>query len=79
MVWRAIAQISYGETASYREIAARIGRPGAYRAVGAACRKNPLLIFVPCHRVIGANGDPTGYAGGLRAKQLLLELEGKHV
>lgn len=79
MVWRAIAQIPYGETASYREIAARIGRPGAYRAVGAACRKNPLLIFVPCHRVIGANGDPTGYAGGLRAKQLLLELEGKHV
>lgn len=78
-VWREIQRIPYGETASYRALARSIGRPTAARAAGMACRKNPLLIFIPCHRVIGADGSLTGYAGGLETKKFLLELEGKHV
>lgn len=75
-VWNALGGIAYGYTKSYGEIAALIGRPGASRAVGRACRRNPLLVFVPCHRVIGAGGKLTGYAAGLEAKKKLLALEG---
>ena len=75
-VWRALGEIPYGETATYAEIAGRIGNPSACRAVGMANNRNPLPIFVPCHRVIGADGSLTGYAGGLDAKRALLELEG---
>lgn len=74
-VWRALAEIPYGETRSYGEIAARIGRPSAARAVGAANGRNPISILVPCHRVIGASGALTGYAGGLDRKRALLDLE----
>ena len=74
-VWRALAAIPYGTTTTYAEIARRIGNPSAVRAVGAANGKNPLSIVVPCHRVIGADGTLTGYAGGLAAKRRLLELE----
>ena len=74
-VWRALVEIPYGETASYAEIAARIGRPEAVRAVGAANGANPLPIVVPCHRVIGADGSLTGYGGGLDLKASLLALE----
>jgi methylated-DNA-[protein]-cysteine S-methyltransferase len=75
-VWRTLATIPYGETISYTELAARVGRPAAVRAVGAANGRNPLPIVLPCHRVIGANGSLTGFGGGLPAKRFLLELEG---
>jgi len=75
-VWQALRRIPYGRTWSYAELAQRIGRPRAMRAVGAANGANPLPIVVPCHRVIGADGSLTGFGGGLPAKQLLLELEG---
>lgn len=74
-VWRALLQISYGETRTYGEMAAAIGSPKATRAVGMACHVNPLCIVVPCHRVIGSNGRLTGYAEGLAMKQKLLDLE----
>ena len=75
-VWEQLATIGYGETASYGEIAGRLGMTNAAsRAVGLANGRNPIPIVVPCHRVIGANGTLTGYAGGLERKQLLLELE----
>jgi methylated-DNA-[protein]-cysteine S-methyltransferase len=74
-VWEALRAIPYGETASYRELAEAIGRPGASRAVGAANGRNPIAVIVPCHRVIGADGTLTGYAGGLDRKRILLELE----
>jgi methylated-DNA-[protein]-cysteine S-methyltransferase len=74
-VWRALLQIPYGETISYGELARRIGRPKAQRAVGAANGSNPLPIIVPCHRVIGSNGSLTGYGGGLDIKRQLLEIE----
>jgi methylated-DNA-[protein]-cysteine S-methyltransferase len=74
--WRALVDIPYGETASYAEIARRVGRPAASRAVGAANGANPLPIVVPCHRVIGADGSLTGFGGGLPIKRALLELEG---
>jgi O-6-methylguanine DNA methyltransferase len=67
--------IPYGVTISYGELAARIGQPKAFRAVGLANGRNPLSIIVPCHRVIGANGTLTGYGGGMDRKRLLLELE----
>ena len=75
LAWTALASIPYGETASYAQQATRIGRPTATRAVGAANGRNPVSIILPCHRVIGANGSLTGYAGGLAAKRLLLDLE----
>jgi len=75
-VWRELASIARGETISYAELARRVGRAGAARAVGAANGRNPLPIFLPCHRVIGADGSLTGYAGGLAKKRWLLELEG---
>ncbi len=74
-VWRALRQIPYGETESYGKLAERIGRPGHARAVGAANGRNPIAVVVPCHRVIGADGSLTGYAGGLDRKRLLLDLE----
>jgi methylated-DNA-[protein]-cysteine S-methyltransferase len=74
-VWTALRGIPYGETASYGEIARRIGRPGAARAVGLANGANPLPIVVPCHRVIGQSGALTGFGGGLPTKRALLELE----
>lgn len=75
LVWEALREIPYGETRTYGEIARRIGHPGAARAVGQANNRNPLPIVVPCHRVIGASGTLTGYAGGLAVKERLLELE----
>ncbi len=74
-VWRALGTIGYGKTTSYGEIATRIGRPSAARAVGAANGQNPLCLFVPCHRVVGADGTLTGFAGGLERKRFLLALE----
>lgn len=76
-VWRALAAIPYGTTATYAEIARAIGRPLAVRAVGAANGRNPLSIIVPCHRVIGRDGTLTGYAGGIENKRFLLELESR--
>ena len=73
--WQALREIPYGETWSYGELARHIGRPTGSRAVGMANGRNPVSIVVPCHRVIGANGTLTGYAGGLERKQQLLELE----
>lgn len=74
-VWQALKEIPFGETRSYGEIAKRIGQPKASRAVGGANNKNPLPIFIPCHRVIGANGKLVGYAGGLEVKKTLLNVE----
>ncbi|WP_095168966.1 methylated-DNA--[protein]-cysteine S-methyltransferase [Pseudomonas sp. Irchel 3H3] len=76
-VWQALLTIPFGETRSYSQIAQQIGNPKAVRAVGAANGKNPISIVTPCHRVIGASGSLTGFAGGLEAKQYLLGLEGK--
>lgn len=75
-VLAALQEIPYGHTCSYREIAERIGRPKAVRAVGAANGRNPLPIVIPCHRVIGADGSLTGFGGGLAAKSWLLDHEG---
>ncbi|WP_312772678.1 methylated-DNA--[protein]-cysteine S-methyltransferase [Pseudomonas rhodesiae] len=74
-VWRALLTIPFGETRSYSQIAQQIGNPSAVRAVGAANGRNPISIIAPCHRVIGASGGLTGFAGGLEAKQYLLALE----
>lgn len=76
-VWEALRRIPFGRTASYGELAASIGSPNASRAVGAANGRNPLSIVVPCHRVIGASGKLTGFAGGLQVKAALLTLETK--
>lgn len=75
-VWAALCEIPYGRTITYAELARRIGRPRAVRAVGAANGRNPLPIVVPCHRVIGSDGTLTGYAGGLAVKEALLLHEG---
>jgi methylated-DNA-[protein]-cysteine S-methyltransferase len=74
-VWAGLAQIPYGETWSYAELAEHIGSPTAVRAVGLANGRNPVSIVVPCHRVVGSDGSLTGYGGGLARKQLLLDLE----
>ena len=74
-VWDALLQIPYGETRSYQDIAHAIGNPKAVRAVGNSNARNPIAIIIPCHRVIGANGKLTGYAGGLAYKRALLDLE----
>ncbi len=74
-VWRALRDIPYGETRTYGEIAAAAGNDKAARAVGMANNKNPLPVFIPCHRVIGAGGKLTGYAGGLKIKEILLGIE----
>ena len=75
-VWEALQDIPYGGTVSYGELADRLGKPGASRAVGLANGKNPVSIVVPCHRVIGASGGLTGYGGGLDRKRQLLAFEG---
>ncbi|HTA35830.1 MAG TPA: methylated-DNA--[protein]-cysteine S-methyltransferase [Solirubrobacteraceae bacterium] len=75
-VWTALAEIPYGETISYAELAASVERPHAFRAVGSANGANPIAIIVPCHRVITSGGSLGGYAGGLDAKRTLLALEG---
>ena len=74
-VWVALTEIPFGQTRTYGEIAARLGRPSAARAVGAANGRNPISIVVPCHRVIGSSGALTGYAGGVERKRWLLEHE----
>ncbi|MBI2851454.1 MAG: methylated-DNA--[protein]-cysteine S-methyltransferase [Chloroflexi bacterium] len=74
-VWRTARLISYGEMRSYLWIAERIGKPGAARAVGQALGKNPLLIIIPCHRVVASNGGLGGFSGGLQVKRRLLEME----
>ena len=74
-VWQMLLSIPFGETRTYRQIAEQIGRPSAFRAVGAANGKNPISIIAPCHRVIGSDGSLTGFAGGLDAKHFLLSLE----
>jgi len=74
-VWKALGDIPYGETRSYKDIATATGNPKACRAVGLANNRNPIWIIIPCHRVIGANGALIGYGGGLEMKQRLLDLE----
>jgi len=78
-VWKELLNIPYGETRTYKEIAFNIGNPKACRAVGGALNKNPVLIVVPCHRVIGSNGSLVGFGGGIELKARLLELERKTV
>ena len=75
-VWDELRRLPYGATVTYRELATRVGRPAAARAAGRANATNPLPVVVPCHRVVGADGSLTGYAGGIRFKQALLALEG---
>ncbi len=75
-VWEELRRIPYGATVSYGDLAARLGRPKAVRAVGQANHRNPLPILIPCHRVVGKDGSLTGYAGGLALKEALLKLEG---
>jgi len=75
-VWTALLEIPFGETRSYGQLAAHLGHPSAARAVGAANGRNPISIIAPCHRVVGARGQLTGFAGGLEAKAFLLGLEG---
>jgi methylated-DNA-[protein]-cysteine S-methyltransferase len=75
-VWEELSRIPYGVTISYAELAARVGRPGAARAVGRANGTNPIPVVIPCHRVIGADGSLTGYGGGMPLKRALLALEG---
>ncbi len=77
-VWAALCEIPYGETRTYGQIAARIGQPGAARAVGMANNRNPVGVVVPCHRVVGASGALVGYAAGLPVKEFLLRLEAGH-
>ena len=78
-VWQALRQIPYGETASYKDIAAKIGNPNAARAVGMANNRNPIAVVIPCHRVIGSDGQLVGYRSGLDNKRKLLELEARYV
>ena len=75
-VWKQLTKIPYGQTTSYGEIAKRLGAPNGSRAVGAANGRNPVAVVVPCHRVIGANGDLTGFGGGMARKEWLLKHEG---
>lgn len=77
-MWHALQRIPYGRTSTYAELAGALHRPNASRAVGAAVGRNPLSVVVPCHRVLGAKGALTGYAGGLERKQALLQLEQQH-
>jgi len=76
-VWSAVNKIPFGETTSYLKLSQALGNPAAIRAVGAAIGANPILVIIPCHRIIGTNGQLTGYAGGLDRKERLLELEGR--
>ncbi|MFI7574440.1 methylated-DNA--[protein]-cysteine S-methyltransferase [Micromonospora sp. NPDC049497] len=74
-VWAAMTRIPYGETLTYGEVAREVGDPGAARAVGVACNRNPIPVLVPCHRIVGAGGKLVGFGGGLDRKVKLLELE----
>jgi len=76
-VWKAIAKVAFGETTTYSELARRAGHAGSARAAGAATGRNPISVIVPCHRIMGADGSLTGYAGGLQRKRALLALEGR--
>ena len=76
-VWREMTAIPYGETRTYGEIASAVGDPGAARAVGVACNRNPIPVIVPCHRIVGAGGKLVGFGGGLPRKRRLLELEAR--
>ncbi len=76
IVWKGLTEIPFGTTMSYKELATKVGKPGGARAVGMANNRNPLPIVIPCHRVIGANGDLVGYAPGLDVKKKLLTIEG---
>ncbi|MDD1609130.1 MAG: methylated-DNA--[protein]-cysteine S-methyltransferase [Methylococcaceae bacterium] len=78
-VWQALCSVPYASTASYKDIAVAIGNPKAVRAVGQANNKNPIPIFIPCHRIIGSNGKLVGYGGGLEIKEFLLALEKRNV
>jgi methylated-DNA-[protein]-cysteine S-methyltransferase len=78
-VWQALQRIPYGDTWSYADLARRIGRPDAVRAVGAANGRNPIPIVIPCHRVIGSNGQLVGFGGGLPLKRWLLDLESRRL
>jgi methylated-DNA-[protein]-cysteine S-methyltransferase len=78
-VWNALLEIPYGATMTYAQLAHRIGKPNAVRAVGAANGANPIPVIIPCHRVIGSNGTLTGYGGGIERKQWLLALEGRRL
>ncbi|NLG03317.1 MAG: methylated-DNA--[protein]-cysteine S-methyltransferase [Clostridia bacterium] len=78
-VWDALLNIPYGKTCSYGDIAGQIGQPQASRAVGGACHRNPIMIIIPCHRVVGANGSMGGFGAGLFVKESLLDLEAHHV
>lgn len=78
-VWNELLKIPFGETKTYGEIAAEMGKPKASRAVGMGCNRNPIAIIIPCHRVVGKNGSLTGFAGGLDVKGKLLEHEGMKV
>lgn len=75
-VWLAVNETPFGQTTTYMKISKKLGNPGAIRAVGAAIGANPILVVLPCHRVLGSDGNLTGYAGGLDKKKALLELEG---
>ena len=75
-VWSELQKVGWGEICTYREIAERLGRPKGFRAVGGAVGRNPIPIFIPCHRIVGANGALTGFSGGLDNKQILLGCEG---
>jgi methylated-DNA-[protein]-cysteine S-methyltransferase len=75
-VWMEVGRIPFGQTTTYMKISKKLGNPGAIRAVGAAIGANPILVVLPCHRVLGSDGHLTGYAGGLERKKALLELEG---
>ncbi|NMA94908.1 MAG: methylated-DNA--[protein]-cysteine S-methyltransferase [Clostridiales bacterium] len=78
-VWKALIDIPYGETRSYKDIAIKVGSPKAFRAVGMANNRNPISIIIPCHRVIGHNGKLVGYGGGLSVKEFLLDLEKRNM
>lgn len=75
-VWQALTKIPFGKTATYKDIAAMVKNPNAYRAIGNANHQNPIAIFIPCHRVIGSDGKLAGYGGGVDIKEKLLKLEG---
>lgn len=76
-VWKAVKKVGYGKTISYRELASKVGRPTAWRAVARANATNPVALVIPCHRVIGSDGKPTGYNGGVAVKAALLDLESR--
>ncbi len=78
-VWKAISTVSFGQTVTYAELARRAGHPGSARAAGAATGRNPIGVIVPCHRIVGADGSLTGYAGGLDVKRALLALESGNI